>query len=555
MDEPRPLLSVVIPTYNRAEPLLACLRSLAAQTQPTSDFEVLVVVDGASDGTRAALANLEVPYRLTVLWQENQGQHIARNRGADAARGRYLVFIDDDVRVDAAFIAEHLRVQRSEGGLVGIGRLTISIESRADWFTSRFAEAFRDHYAELGKGSRNPTWCDCCGGNLSVERAVFHELGGFAEDVRRSHDIELGFRLHTNGSRFVYIDGAVGHIEERKRIGDLARDYRSAGKAYIGLASRHPSIQAVLLGHLAEASLRERLLRAILHFLHVPPTLLDRIFALIQCRTGSPKPYRFLQNYFYWSGVRAAIRDRSEWKRLMHGTPILMYHAFGDERAGSRYVMPIHRFAQQMKWLRRLGYHVMGLEEFLRCRLEHQLPPARSVVLTIDDAYADIRQLAHPVLKKHGYPATVFVVSGLVGGSNNWTSAGGIRNRQLLGWNQIAEMSRDGIDFGGHSNTHPVLPSLSAEQAREEIMQSKQSLEEKLGKTVRGFAYPFGERNAAIEKCVEEAGYWGACGVDPGLNTLGTPLYALHRTEMEGDLPLFRFMLALWTGHTHLALR
>jgi peptidoglycan/xylan/chitin deacetylase (PgdA/CDA1 family) len=373
--------------------------------------------------------------------------------------------------------------------------------------------------------------------------------------VRRSHDIELGFRLHNNGANFVYIAGACGNIEERKSIGDLARDYRSAGQAYVGLASRHPSMLPVLLGHLAETSLRERLLRATLHLLRVPPTLLNRGFALIQRRTGSPKPFRFLQNYFYWSGVRAAIRDRSEWKRVMHGTCILMYHAFGDGRAGSRYVMPIHRFAQQMKWLQRLGYHVMGLEEFLRCRLEHRLPPARSVVLTIDDAYADTLELAYPVLKKHGYPATVFVVSELVGGTNNWTSVDGVRNRPLLAWNQIVEMSRNGIDFGSHSSTHPVLPALPAEQAREEVVQSKKSLEARLGKPVRSFAYPFGERNAAIDQTVGEAGFWGACSVDPGLNTLGTPIYALHRSEMEGDLPLFRFLLALWTGHTHLTLR
>jgi peptidoglycan/xylan/chitin deacetylase (PgdA/CDA1 family) len=117
------------------------------------------------------------------------------------------------------------------------------------------------------------------------------------------------------------------------------------------------------------------------------------------------------------------------------------------------------------------------------------------------------------------------------------------------------EMSRNGIDFGSHSSTHPVLPALPAEQAREEVVQSKKSLEARLGKPVRSFAYPFGERNAAIDQTVGEAGFWGACSVDPGLNTLGTPIYALHRSEMEGDLPLFRFLLALWTGHTHLTLR
>ncbi len=56
----------------------------------------------------------------------------------------------------------------------------------------------------------------------------------------------------------------------------------------------------------------------------------------------------FKTYYFYWKGVRAAMADRREWRRVMRGTPILMHHAFGDDRAGSRYVMPVRRFTQQM---------------------------------------------------------------------------------------------------------------------------------------------------------------------------------------------------------------
>jgi peptidoglycan/xylan/chitin deacetylase (PgdA/CDA1 family) len=204
-----------------------------------------------------------------------------------------------------------------------------------------------------------------------------------------------------------------------------------------------------------------------------------------------------------------------------------------------------------MTWLRRLGYHVMGLEEFLRCRLAYQLPPVRSVVLTIDDAYADTRELAYPVLRDHGYSATVFVVSELVGATSSWESEDDTRNRQLLSWSEITQMSQDGFDFGSHSSTHPVLPTLSIERARAEITISKQALEDRLGKPVRSFAYPFGEQNADVEKIVEEAGFWGACGVDPGLNTPGTPIFALHRTEIAGNLSLLRFLLALWTGYTH----
>ncbi len=71
----------------------------------------------------------------------------------------------------------------------------------------------------------------------------------------------------------------------------------------------------------------------------------------------------------------------------------------------------------------------MGFEEFLRCRLAYQLPPVRPVVLTIDDAYADTRELAYPVLRGHGYSATVFVVSELVGGTR---AAGRVRMTPVI---------------------------------------------------------------------------------------------------------------------------
>src|SRR5438128_6012175 len=80
-----PALTVIIPTYNRVEFLRACLESLRLQTQPPSDFEVVVVVDGSTDGTRELLGSLATPYRLRAIYQQNCGQHIARNSGAAVA--------------------------------------------------------------------------------------------------------------------------------------------------------------------------------------------------------------------------------------------------------------------------------------------------------------------------------------------------------------------------------------------------------------------------------------------------------------------------------------
>ena len=68
-----------------------------------------------------------------------------------------------------------------------------------------------------------------------------------------------------------------------------------------------------------------------------------------------------------------------------------------------------------MRWLAGRGYRILSLEEYVRCRQEHRLPPPRSVVITFDDGYADNASIAAPILAKHRFPATIFLVTDLVG--------------------------------------------------------------------------------------------------------------------------------------------
>lgn len=543
-------ISIIIPTYNRATRLQACLGALAQQAAPGSAFEVIVVVDGSTDDTRRMLDQLSVPFPLRVIWQPNQGQHIARNRGAETACGRHLLFLDDDIVAGPALVAEHVRVQDSADRTVGIGQLELSIPPTADWFMRQFAEGWRQHYDGLNRSERLPTWADCYGGNLSVARATFLAVGGFAEDVRRSHDIELGFRLSEHGAAFVYIPNAVGYQDERKGIRDMAGDFRAAGRAYVSLGRRHPAMLPTLLGAVADTNLRLTMFRHALRVAHVPPRLLGWIGSLFGSTPRAARWFHFVQTFFYWSGARQASVDGTEWHRLMRRVPILMYHAFGDTERASRYVMPARRFAQQMTWLRRMGYRVIGLEELLRHRREFRMPQARSVVITIDDAYRDTVSHAYPVLRRHRIPATVFVVSDRVGGANTWSDGNGLQGRGLMTWEQIVQLMKDGIEIGAHTGTHPRLPQLTRDEIQHEMVGSKRTLEERLRLPIRTFAYPYGEYDATCEQVAEQTGFWCACGVEPGLNTLGTPLYALRRVEIDGTLSLFRFMLAVVVGDT-----
>src|SRR5262249_31053906 len=130
--------------------------------------------------------------------------------------------------------------------------------------------------------------------------------------------------------------------------------------------------------------------------------------------------YRFLHRYSFWRGVRSAIPNREIWRRLIYSTPILMYQAFQARgKSSSRFTVSSRRFALQMAWLKWMGYSVISLEEYLRYRQEFRLPPAGSVVITMDDD-DDNLTVAYPILRHYQYPATVFLVSDCMNGANHW---------------------------------------------------------------------------------------------------------------------------------------
>ncbi len=118
--------SIVIPTYQRRDIVVRMVAALDRQLH--SDFEVVVVADGSTDGTAAALRKLRVRFPLTVLEQSNQGAAAARNAGASASRGELLVFLDDDMEADPKMLTEHDRSHREGADLV-LGHLAVHRDS------------------------------------------------------------------------------------------------------------------------------------------------------------------------------------------------------------------------------------------------------------------------------------------------------------------------------------------------------------------------------------------------------------------------------------------
>ncbi|MBV9580864.1 MAG: glycosyltransferase [Chloroflexi bacterium] len=542
-------LSIIIPTYNRAELLRACLAALSRQTQPASDFEVIVVVDGSSDGTLEMLAHQTTPFRLHVLTQPNSGAAVARNQGARAAAGALCLFLDDDIVAEPGLVTAHLDAQHQRGPMLGVGHLTCQ-PAMADGFARQFAAWWSDHYERLTDGSTAVSFLDCWSGNLSVPRATFMEAGGFATDLVRLEDVELGYRLQRLGLPLVYLPSAIGHQDYRKGFAAIAREVELSGMASVDLYRRHPTMLASLrMGRYAEGRLRFRIARRLLLALRPSIALLQLTSRIAGRRMPANTWYGLVFDHYYWRGVRRAMDDTAQWRRLTRGTPILLYHAFG--RAGepaSRFVVPGRGFTRQMAWLRRKRYRVISLQDWLDCREQGRLPPERAVVITIDDGYADFLDVAYPVLRRNGFSVTLFVVSGAVGRSNDWDRGGALGGRALLSWDALEALGRDGVSYGAHSRTHRALPALGEAEVRDEVDSSRTELEKRLGAQVGAFAYPFGAADETCSSLVQAAGFRAACGIHPGGNDAGTPAYALRRTEIYGTDSLLRFAMAVRLG-------
>jgi peptidoglycan/xylan/chitin deacetylase (PgdA/CDA1 family) len=223
--------------------------------------------------------------------------------------------------------------------------------------------------------------------------------------------------------------------------------------------------------------------------------------------------------------------------------PILMYHSISDGEVAPRYrpyaVRP-SSFERQVAHIRENGYTALSVSGFVRARTDGTLPE-RSIVITIDDGLADFYQNALPILMKHGVTATLYVVTGLVGGRCVWLDVRGEGHRPMLTWEQIGEISRCGIECGAHTHNHPELDVLPAEAARKEILESKVALEARLGRSVASFAYPYGKYCRRVREMVQAAGFTSACAVKHALSSTDDDPFSLARIQVPPDVPLATF--------------
>jgi peptidoglycan/xylan/chitin deacetylase (PgdA/CDA1 family) len=217
--------------------------------------------------------------------------------------------------------------------------------------------------------------------------------------------------------------------------------------------------------------------------------------------------------------------------RLTKMPLILMYHCVGEVAEDPLCVTP-SRFRDQMTWLSRLGLRGVGvgtLVDAMRAGRHRGL-----VGITFDDGFDNLVEAALPTLLRHGFTATMFIISGLLGRTAGWVAA---PMWPLMSADQVRELADAGMEIGSHSITHPYLTGLAPQQLEAEVNDSKATLSELIGAPIRGFAYPYGAMDAAARLVVRDAGYDYACAVMTPMNEIG--LMALPRmfmAECDGAL-------------------
>jgi peptidoglycan/xylan/chitin deacetylase (PgdA/CDA1 family) len=209
--------------------------------------------------------------------------------------------------------------------------------------------------------------------------------------------------------------------------------------------------------------------------------------------------------------------------RLRRMPMIMMYHGVADvaEDPNKLCVTP-QRFAEQMSWLKRHDLRGVGIGTLVDAmRLGRQ----RGLVgITFDDGYVNILEAAVPELLRHGFTASMFILSGRLGGANEWDEG---PRWPLMFADQVRELAAVGMEVGSHGATHRRLDGVGADQLEAEVSGSRESLGELIGSPVRGFAYPYGFMDAAARRAVHDAGYDYACTVAAPMAELG--LMALPR--------------------------
>jgi GT2 family glycosyltransferase len=324
-------ISLVIPTHNRRELLCRNLKAIARQTLAADSYEVIVVCDGCHDETALALQQLDLPFSLKVLEQPAEGAAAARNKGATEASHEIIVFLDDDMEAHPGLLQAHRDSHQRYPGAVVLGYFSSSRSfDPEDIFVTATNIWWSDHFSDLAKPHHRFDFTDLCTGNMSVNRELFWQVGGFdtAFKGKAGEDYELGLRLLKAGAQFRFNQVAASiHHDQPSSERFFARAV-AEGKGHIVITRKHPEAFMVLPIRLAFEGapwiniygwrqLRPWMIDWFPKLLKVPLMLTRHL----KLRRSWQRFHSILHSCGYWKGVFSELGSSAELQKFTQEMP------------------------------------------------------------------------------------------------------------------------------------------------------------------------------------------------------------------------------------------
>src|SRR5436853_2353319 len=229
---PETLVSIIILNYNGREHLEACLSSLEDLEFPKQQLEIIVVDNGSTDGS-LGLVKARFPSVVLVQNETNLGFSKAANIGAERAKGEYLAFLNNDMRVGKNWLSVLLETARAGEGFACVGSTVLNWEGTEVDFKGRIDDAFclayepsNDPSADLSEAAPCSLTLFASGGAALIQRQAFHELGGFDPDFfLYQEDVDLGWRLWLRGYECAISSESVVYHRGGASSNKLAPEY------------------------------------------------------------------------------------------------------------------------------------------------------------------------------------------------------------------------------------------------------------------------------------------------------------------------------------------
>lgn len=313
-------ISVVVPTYERVGILRRSLPTILGQDLEAGRFEVVVVVDGSTDGTTGFLRNEVRHPAMRVVEQPNRGLAAARNRGAREARGRLVLFLDDDAHASPGLARAHVGRHADEPPRVVQGAFPLLPAARRSFLSVGVERWSQELTRRLSAPGYRPRFADASFANASMPRAVWESTGGFRESFRRfgNEDYDYALRLTEAGVELVFEPSALAWQDYRKSFRRWWAEWYDVGRADVQLWRLHPRTENELgFARIAERhALRRAVLRAALRGSRTPSALVAPVgwTLMLADRLGlRGRPWDLLKwlpaDASYARGVHDALRE------------------------------------------------------------------------------------------------------------------------------------------------------------------------------------------------------------------------------------------------------